>query len=113
MKQSLMGALVGAGVILAGLLLFGLPGEANAQRTAVREQSSELITHATPTGDGSQQITVIDPKIRAMSVYHIDAKTGAISLQSARNITFDLQVVTYKNGVGPTPQDIRSQLESQ
>ena len=108
-----MGAFVGAGVILAGFLLFGLTGEAKAQRSVSRELGSELISHATPTADGSQQVTVIDPKMRAMSVYHIDSKTGAISLQSARSIYYDLQVVTYKNGVGPSPQDIRSQLESQ
>ncbi len=42
-----------------------------------------------------------------MCVYHIDA-SGVITLKSARNIHWDLQMEQY-NGTSPLPRDIRSQ----
>lgn len=109
MKQSLMGALLGVAV-LAGLVVIGLPGEVSAQRPGF-EAGTELIALATPAGTDRQQVTIIDPKSRAMSVYHIDLSTGAVSLKSVRNIQYDLQLSDYQ-AVSPTPREIRATLES-
>ena len=110
MKQSLMGALLGV-VVLAGLVVIGLPGQVSAQRPGI-DAGTELIALATPAGTDRQQVTVIDPKSRAMSVYHIDLSTGAVSLKSVRNIQYDLLMFDYQ-AVRPTPRDVRTLLETQ
>ena len=110
MKQSLMGVLLGVAV-LAGLVVIGLPGEVSAQRP-VNETGTELIALATPAGTDRQQVTIIDPKSRSMSVYHIDLSTGAVSLKSVRNIHYDLLMSDYQ-AVRPTPRDVRALLETQ
>ena len=69
-----------------------------------------MIAISTVAGDERQQVAVIDPKTRTMSVYHIDLASGAISLKSVRNIQWDLQLVEF-NGVSPLPREIRSLLE--
>lgn len=71
---------------------------------------SELITLTSPLGDFGQQLIVIDPKLRSLSVYHVSAATGELSLKSARNFHWDLQF-SHFNNVGPTPQEIRSLIE--
>jgi hypothetical protein len=45
-----------------------------------------------------------------MSVYHLELSSGAITLRSVRNITWDLQLREF-NGVAPLPQEIRALLE--
>ncbi len=65
---------------------------------------------ASPTADNRQQLTVIDPQTRVMSVYHIDVTSGAITLKSVRNIHWDLQMSEF-NGVSPLPREIRALLE--
>jgi hypothetical protein len=72
--------------------------------------SSGLIALATPVGDHRQQLMVVDPELRVMSVYHVDGATGEIVLKSVRNIHWDLQMMEF-NGTSPTPREIRTQLE--
>jgi hypothetical protein len=69
-----------------------------------------LIGLSFPASDKVQQVTVIDPQRRAMSVYHIDATTGAIELKSVRRIEWDLEMIQF-NGVEPLPREIRSLIE--
>ena len=71
---------------------------------------SELIVVPTSLGDKGQMLTVVDPRQRVLSVYHIDLATGKIALKSVRNIQWDLQM-TYLNNENPLPQEIRSLLE--
>ena len=61
-------------------------------------------------GDHRQQLMVVDPELRVMSVYHVDGATGEIVLKSVRNIHWDLQMMEF-NGTSPTPREIRTQLE--
>ena len=58
------------------------------------------------------EVTVVDPRTRVMSVYHVDAKSGEIVLKSVRNIHWDLQMIEF-NAVSPLPREIRSQLNRQ
>ena len=62
-------------------------------------------------GDTRQQLTVIDPQVHVVSVYHIELATGEISLKSVRNIHWDLQMSEF-DGVNPLPREIRSLLEN-
>jgi hypothetical protein len=61
--------------------------------------------------DGRQQITLVDQRTRAIAVYQVDARTGAISLKSVRNIHWDLQMDEFNSGGNPSPKEIRSLLE--
>jgi len=72
--------------------------------------ASELIALATPAGENRQQITVIDPQTRAMSVYHVDSLTGVIECKSVRNLTWDLKLLQF-NGASPLPEEVRSMVE--
>ena len=61
-------------------------------------------------GRARQMLTVVDPRQRVLSVYHIELATGKIALKSVRNIQWDLQM-TDLNNEKPFPQEIRSLLE--
>jgi hypothetical protein len=69
-----------------------------------------LLALSYTSGEKTQQITVIDPRSRAMSVYHIDATSGAIELKSVRRIEWDLEMMHF-NTADPLPQEIRSLIE--
>jgi hypothetical protein len=98
--------LVGLGV-LSGLI-FGYP-EASAQRgpSDRATPSADLIALSFDTGDGRQQVTVIDPRTRVMAVYHVDRASGALALKSVRNVHWDLQIEDF-NSTSPTPREIRA-----
>ena len=70
----------------------------------------KLIALSVMLEGGRQQVTVIDPEDRVMSVYHIDPSTGAISLKSVRNISADLRIDDF-NGGAPAPREIRALLD--
>ena len=113
MKRVVLGALVGAGLAMAAVGALDRRSEVFAQGLAPRPEAgagNELIAVPGPAGEQGQLITVIDPAMRAMSVYHIDGVTGEIALRSVRNLRWDLQM-TYLNNESPLPQEIRSLLE--
>jgi hypothetical protein len=113
MKRALLGALLGAGLVMA-VGRSDQPREAFAQRAAPPYQSSgaggEMIAVPTPLGDKGQVLTVIDPRQQTMGVYHVDLPSGKIKLLSVRNLRWDLQM-TYLNNENPLPQEIRALLE--
>jgi len=71
--------------------------------------SDKLIALNSDRGD-VQQVVLVDPQRRVMSVYHVDRQTGAISLKSVRNVQWDLLMDEY-NGVKPLPREFRAILE--
>ena len=81
----------------------------HAQPPAIRPQGA-LIALNSDVEEGRQQIVVIDPKSRVMSVYHIDHATGVISLKSVRNIHADLLMDEF-NTESPLPKEIRAILD--
>jgi hypothetical protein len=113
MRIAVLGATVVAGLVIAALGSLALPSMGFAQRPIVPggSVSSGLIAIAATAGDNKrQQLTVIDPDLRVMSVYHVDLSSGEIVLKSVRNIHWDLQMVEF-NGTSPLPREIRSLLE--
>lgn len=113
MKATLLGALAGAGLILAAVSVLSQRNEVLAQRVTPGDQAGfghDLIAMAAPAGEKSQLITVIDPRQHVMCVYHVDLATGKIALRSVRNIHWDLQMM-YLNNESPLPLEIRSLLE--
>ena len=114
MKRVVLGTLVGVGLVTAALSspnngrrLCSTCGPGLAGR---RDGRLGTDCRADLVGEKSQMLTVVDPRQRVLSVYHIDLTTGKITLKSVRNIQWDLQMA-YLNNENPLPQEIRSLLE--
>lgn len=60
------------------------------------------------TADG-RQLTLVEKNKQALCVYHIDSKTGEITLKSVRSFGWDLELEHF-NGTEPLPRQIRSML---
>ena len=103
------------GVLLVACLI-GIVIGGDAWRTHLHAQppatqpEGELIALNSDVEEGRQQIVVIDPKSRVMSVYHIEHATGVISLKSVRNIRADLLMDEF-NTDSPLPKEIRAILD--
>lgn len=116
MKRAILGTLVGVGLVMAAAAMGEPRGEFNAQRGApvtsapMASAGTELIVVPATVGDRVQMLTVVDPRQRVVSVYHIETATGKIALKSVRNIQWDLQINDLNNE-NPLPQQIRSLLE--
>jgi nitrogen fixation protein len=110
MKTTVLSVALCACVTFLAVVSLGRPSAAVAQRGADTAAGGELLTIAAMVSDKVQQLTVIDPRMRVMSVYHLELASGAITLKSVRNITWDLQLREF-NGVAPLPQEIRTLLE--
>lgn len=78
-------------------------------RSAERDSSAGMLAFSTTLAEDRQQITLVDPATRVMSVYHIEPKSGEIVLKAVRNVTWDMEMTVF-NGTSPLPQEIRSQL---
>jgi hypothetical protein len=100
-----------AAVSALALAGFAKPDMVRAELDAARDGQSDLIALSAMVGDRAQQVTVIDSRNRVLSVYHIELTTGAVTLRSVRNITWDLQLGEF-NGVNPLPREIRALLET-
>jgi len=116
MKKVILG-LAGLGCLVwmaAGLLATPKEGkEFSSSQGAVPTAAAgegQMIAFSTTVGDKYQQVILIDPKSRAMSVYHIDLADGKIRLRSVRNFHWDLQLI-HLNGQPPLPREIQAILE--
>lgn len=115
MRTVFLGALVIAGLVITAAGVTANPQEGLPQRSAPGVASGsegQLIALSATVGDKYQQVTVIDPKTQAMSVYHIDLADGKVRLKSVRNFHWDLQMV-HLNGVAPLPREIQTLLQQQ
>jgi hypothetical protein len=115
MRTVTLGALMVAGLVVTGAGVTADPREGPAEPIALGRPSgadSQLIAFSACVGEKYQQVTVIDPKTEAMSVYHVDLADGKIRLRSVRRIHWDLQMV-HLNGATPLPREIQLLLEQQ
>jgi hypothetical protein len=72
--------------------------------------STDLIAHVSSPAGQPQTVTIIDPRQRVLGVYHVDPKSGEVSLKSVRNFSWDLQMIEF-NSTSPLPQDVRNGLD--
>ncbi|OHB82061.1 MAG: hypothetical protein A2V98_26315 [Planctomycetes bacterium RBG_16_64_12] len=110
----MLGALVGAGLAIAAVGAAPNRNEGFGPRVGSYEeakQAGDLIALSTVVDGRYQQVTVIDPKLRAIGVYQIELASGEVELRCVRDIRWDLQI-EYFNGKGLSPLEIRSMLES-
>ena len=87
------------------------PHSAIAQADGYRtDWAGGLVTHIFSQEGYPNTLAVVDPRRQVLGVYHVDTRSGAITLKSVRNMTWDLQMPEF-NSKNPTPQDVRSGLE--
>ena len=111
MRITLVGGFLAASLMAAVAVLVLWPGVCFAQRPGLNPAGTKnLITIPTSAGEGLQQVTVIDPELRVMSVYHIQSSSGEITLKSVRNIHWDLQMPEF-NATTPLPHEVRAMVE--
>jgi hypothetical protein len=115
MRSALIGLVVGSLIVAAmsgtGAELSQTPAQLPPVQNAVTVSSAGgLIALGGTIVEGHQQIAVIDTKTYAMTVYHVDQTSGAISLKSVRNIQADLMMDEY-NTDSPLPKEIRAILK--
>jgi hypothetical protein len=113
MRIALLGVLIGAGLTVVTLGASPNGDEGLAQRAGgfvPGQAEGGLIAFCNVVDGKYQQLTVIDPKRMAMSVYHVELATGAIELKCVRTIQWDLQMTRY-NGRGLLPEEIHSLQE--
>src|SRR5687768_10972502 len=75
-------------VLVVGAICFAQPPGGHVVDKAT--PSGQLMALSAELPDGRQQITLIDPRTRVMSVYQIDRASGEISLKSVRSVHWDL-----------------------
>jgi hypothetical protein len=111
LRTAILGAVVGAGLVMVALGAVADRSKAFGQRLRSEEPraSDQLIAVSTVVDDKYQQLTVIDPRLRTLGVYHVELATGDIELRCVRNIHWDLQM-EYYNGKGLMPPEIRSRF---
>jgi len=112
MRKAILGALLGAGLLMVAAGAAPQGNEPPGPRTAspAIAAGGDLIAVSATVGDKYQQLTVIDPKARVISVYHVELASGNVKLCCVRNIRWDLQMMHY-NGDSPLPREIQSLLE--
>lgn len=114
MKRVVLGTLLGVGLAMVAVAVAEQRGDGLLQRPTTTAPGpatgSELIVVPASLGDKLQMLTVVDPRQRVLSVYHIELATGKITLKSVRSIQWDLQM-SYLNNEPPLPQEIRSLME--
>ena len=121
MRTALIGmALVTFGVVLGWSGAGGRPLEAqtpgNSRQgsqhatTQWGQQGGDLIALSHRLENGDLQVVLVDGHSRVMSVYHVTAADGAITLKSVRNVRWDLLMEEY-NGAKPYPREIRALLD--
>jgi hypothetical protein len=116
MKRAKLGVLVGIGLVIAAVAVAEQRSELFAQRAMptptppAAMAGAEVVVVPTPLGDRGQMLTIVDPRMRVLCVYHIDV-TGKIALRAVRNFQWDTQI-TDLNNEEPLPRDVRSMSEA-
>lgn len=101
--------ILGGFVLGWGVLAAFREPEVFGQRPAV-PGGSDLQSHITAVNERLQVLSVVDSATRQICVYHIDPAAGTLTLKSARNITYDLQLREF-NTPNPLPSEIQKLLE--
>ena len=113
MRRLVLGALIGAALVVAAAATRDSTGSAFAQRAPSQApvgNEAGMIALTSPSADNATLVTVVDARQRALAVYRVDSLSGKIKLLSVRNLQWDLQMV-HLNSESPSPQEIRSLLE--
>ena len=112
MRSAVWGSFVGAGLIIACSVWWSSIEPVHAAGThSGMAAGAELITYTIEIDDHRQQLTVIDPVMKVVTIYHVAKDSGEITLKSVRNIRWDLQLEEF-NSASPRPQEIKRALDT-
>jgi hypothetical protein len=105
--------LIGLGV---GLMASSDSGSAARAQTAglvalAPASGPNVIVSATPMGDSSVVICVVDTAKERLAVYVADARRSRLKLLAVRDISADWALTDYNNDP-PLPKDVRARIES-
>jgi hypothetical protein len=103
-----------AAALLLGAWTWSAVADSNVSSATYASASGrgDLITYCVPAEGKPTALTVIDPTVRRIAVYHVNQETGEIQLKSVRNIAWDLGMEYFNSG-SPLPEEIRKGLERQ
>ena len=112
-------ALCGVGLAGLGVGLVGLDGTrsaARAEAAAVAEapsfaQGGNLVVAATPLGDTSVVVCLVDTTRQRLAVYVADTRRSRLKLLAVRDISADWALSDYNNDP-PLPKDVRARVEA-
>lgn len=112
MRNAVAGLLIGATLVLcvSSSLPWWNPVHGQLSERGGGVAAGGELTGLTWETATAQQLAVLDPRMRVLSVYEINKTTGAITLRSVRNIGWDLQMEEF-NSTNPSPREIRAILE--
>ena len=114
MRRAGFGLVLGFGLLVAAVVLGGPqsgPGRPSAVDRGLPADS--LVVLSFDLGDGRQQVTMVDPRQRAIAVYHVDKASGGIALKSVRSVQWDLLMEDFNSAGAPTPGDVRAITQQQ
>lgn len=127
MSRSLLGLAAGLSAVLVLGVLHGVlwgdpygrvgvrPGAAPAASppstpsSAQAQAAGGMMAFSRVLHDSAEQLTLIDPVTRSVSVYHVEPATGKITLKSVRRLEWDLQLNAF-NTADPQPLEVRSMV---
>src|SRR5262245_55722139 len=114
MRQAVLGFVLGAGLLSAVAVWIASGNSVLAQHArAPAPPDGDLIAlHWTVDGRQLEAVLLVDPKRKAMSVYHIDRANGSITLKSVRQCEGDLQMQGF-NETAPFAANIRGMMANQ
>jgi len=113
MRATLMGFVVGMGIVAAWFGLASPSQVAHAQRNQGLDSSGQLgngiIAVPGAVVEGQQIVVLIDSERHSLASYQVDGKTAQITLRCVRNFHWDLQLDDY-SGTEPSPEKIQALL---
>jgi hypothetical protein len=80
------------------------------ENSTVTAKSDGLIAIKLEGDTNANQLALVDPKRKVISVYSVDRVSGEIKLKSVRKVEWDLQLDEF-NGHKPSPRDVRSNVQ--
>lgn len=108
----------GVGLVCLGVGLMASSGSGSAARAGTTwpaalasAAGSNVIVSATPMGDSSVVICVVDTAKERLAVYVADARRSRLKLLAVRDIAADWALTDYNNDP-PLPKDVRARIES-
>jgi len=72
--------------------------------------TSGWISHFQEIEGRPSRVILIDPQTKVMGVYEINPKSGGITFKSSRNLSYDLQMLSF-NSEDPSPEEIKKILD--
>lgn len=113
MRNTILGMLAGAALVVAGFGFMSSVDRARAQ-TGLREpeDASADIHFSTNVVGNRQQVILFDARQKTLALYEVDLEQSKIAFKSARKCEWDFLLESY-NVVEPTPAVIRSEFEDE